>query len=204
MAEEKKPQQVQVIKATTQKRSVAGELGKYAMDEIIVPKSKEVMRDMFTGVVNMFADAARSSLDRLLYPDGGAPVRRGQSNGIGYYTGTTNYTSFSKPIGQGQTQQQYRRDVIGQRSGCEVRYIWVPTEDDAKEIIAILREEIDNYSKAKVATLYEKIGEKTTFADFKYGWTDANQLGYHYDTTSPDPNAKWFIDLPKPVDITNV
>lgn len=202
MAEDNKPQQTKIIKATTQKRSVAGELGKYAMDEIIVPKSKEVMRDMFTGVVNMFADALRSSLDKLLYPDGNAPVKR---NGSGYYTGTTNYTSYSKPIGtyQPAQQQQRSRDIIGQRSGAEVRYIWVPSEEDAKDVIGVLREEIDNYGKAKVATLYEKIGEKTTFADFKYGWTDGSQLGYRYDTTSPDPNAKWFIDLPKPIDITN-
>ena len=199
MAEEKKPQNT--INATTKNRSVAGELGHYAMDEIIVPKSKEVMRDMLTGVVNMFADAARSSFDKLLYPDGNAPRKGGYNNG---YYGTTNYTSYSKPINNYQPSQQRGRDLIGQRAGCDVRYIWVPSEEDAKEVIGTLKEEIDNYGKAKVATLYEKIGERTTFADFKYGWTDANTLGYFYDTKSPDPNRKWFIDLPKPVDITNI
>jgi hypothetical protein len=200
MAENNQPKRV--INATTKKQSVAHELGNYAMEEIIVPKSKEVMRDMFTGIVNMFADALRSSVDRVLYPDGNAPVKR-QGNG-GYYTGTTNYQSFSRPIGQYQPSQQRGRDPIGQRAGCDVRYIWVPTEDDAKELIGVLREDIDNYGKAKVATLYEKIGERTTFADFKFGWADASQLGYSYDPSSPDPARKWFIDLPKPVDITGI
>ena len=200
MAEENKPKRT--IDATTKNRSVAKELGSYAINDIIVPKSKEVMRDMFTGIVNMFADALRSSVDRLLYPDGNAPRKGNQGNG--YYVGTTNYTSYSKPIGNYQSSQQKGRDTIGQRPGCEVRYIWVATEDDAKDIIATLREEIDNYGKAKVSTLYEKIKERTTFADFKYGWTKPEELGYFYDTNSPDPNRKWFIDLPKPVDITNV
>ena len=191
-----------VINATVKKNSVAHELGNYAMEEIIVPKSKEVMRDMFTGIVNMFADAARNTLDKVLYPDGNVPTKRNQNGN--YYTGTTNYTSYSRPIGQYQPSQQKGRDPIGQRAGCDVRYIWVPTEEDAKDVIATLKEDIDNYGKAKVATLYEKIGERTSFADFKYGWTDANAIGYSYDSTSPNPNAKWFIDLPKPVDITNV
>jgi hypothetical protein len=193
---------VKVIKATTKKQSIAGDLGKYAMDEIIVPKSKEVMRDMFTGIVNMFAEAARSSMDKFLYPDGGAPTR---STGQRYYTGTTNYTSYSRPIAQQyQPSNQQVRDNIGQRSGVDVKCIWVSTEEDAKDILSTLCEEIDNYNKAKVATLYEKIGEKTTFADFKYGWTNKDDLKYYYDSSSPDPNAKWFIDLPKPVDITTV
>jgi hypothetical protein len=171
------------------------------MDEIIVPKSKEVMRDMFTGIVNMFAEAARSSLDKFLYPDGGAPTKMSSSR---YYTGTTNYTSYSRPIGQYQPSNQQVRDNIGQRSGVDVKCIWVSTEDDAKDILNTLSEEIDNYGKAKVATLYEKIGEKTTFADFKYGWAKKEDLRYVYDSSSPDPNAKWFIDLPKPIDITTV
>ena len=199
MAENNQPKRV--ISATTKKPSVAKELGNYAMEEIIVPKSKEVMRDMFTGVINMFADAARNTMDKLLYPNGNAPVKK--SSG-GYYTGTTNYQSYSRPIGQYQSSQQKpARDPIGQRSGCDVRFIWVPTEDDAKEVIGVLKEEIDNYGKAKVATLYEKIGERTTFADFKFGWTDSDSIGYSYDQSSPDPSRKWFIDLPKPVDITN-
>ena len=200
MAEENKPQRT--ISATTKNRSVAKELGNYAMNDIIVPKSKEVMRDMFTGIVNMFADALRSSVDRLLYPDGNAPRKGNQGNG--YYIGTTNYASYSKPIGSYQPSQQKGRDMIGQRPGYEVRQIWVSSEEDAKYIISTLKEDIDNYGKAKVATLYECIKERTTFADFKFGWTNKEELGYFYDTNSPDPNRKWYIDLPRPIDITIV
>lgn len=204
MAEEnKKVPDKKPIQATTKNRnSVASELGNYAMNEIILPKSKEVMRDMFMGIVNMFADCARNTMDKFLYPDGNAPRKNSQGNN---YYGTTNYTSYSRPINQYQPSQQ-RRDSIGQRSGCDVRMIWVRTEEDAKEIVATLKEEIDNYGKAKVATLYEKIRERTSFADFKYGWTKDHegQIGYFYDTKCPDSSSPWFIDLPKPVDISNV
>lgn len=201
MAEEKKP--MKVINATTKKRSVGAELGKYAMDEIIVPKSKEVMRDMFSGIVNMFADAARGSVDKFLYPDGNAPKKNQQST---YYTGHTNYTSYSKPIAVSdyRSTQQRGRDPIGSRSGCDVECVWVATEDDAKDICELLIENIENYGKAKVATLYEKIGKRTTEADFSYGWTNRDQVRYFYDTKSPDASKRWYIDLPKPVDIRNV
>ena len=198
MAEDKK-KPVRKIEATTEKRSISSELGKYAMDEIIVPKSKEVMRDMFTGIVNMFADAARGSLDKFLYPNGDAP-RKNQGNSQ-YYTGTTNYTSFSRPLND---YKPSRPDPISTRSGCSVKRVWVKTEADAKDIIGTLKEDIENYGKAKVATLYEQIGERTTEADFSYGWTVNDNIGYFYDTKSPDPDKKWYIDLPQPHSITTI
>ena len=190
------------VKASTEDRSLLKDLGKGAMDEIIIPKSKDVMRDMFTGIINMFADAMRSSIDRILYPDGNIPNRK-PNQGVGVYTGSTNYTSFSRPINNYHPQQR-GRDMIGQRSGNEVKFIWVESEEKAKMIIGALKEDIDNYGKAKVASLYEMIGERTTFADFKFGWTDANAIGYYYDTNRRSSEYKWFIDLPRPVDITNI
>ena len=77
-------------------------------------------------------------------------------------------------------------------------YIWVDTEEEAKYIIGCLVEEIDNYGKAKVSTLYEKIKKPTTFSDFKFGWTNASELSYRRD------RGRWFIDLPRPINIENV
>ena len=187
------------IKASVKERSLLKDLGKGAYEEIIVPKSKDVMREMFTGIINMIADAFKSAIDKGLYPDGNTPTRK---NSIGVYTGNTSYTSFSRPISTYQPQKP--RDAIGQRAGNEVKYIWVKTEDDAKYILGCLSEEIDNYGKAKVATLYEKCGIRTSFADFKYGWTNKDALGYYYDTNRRGEEDKWFLDLPRPIDITEV
>lgn len=189
------------VQASVEDRSLVKDLGKGVMEEIIVPKSKEVMRDMSSGIVNMFADALRNCIDKLLYPDGNVPNRK-PTNGNGVYTGTTNYTSYSRQIGSYQPGQA--RDTIGQRSGNEVKYIWVETEEKAKQIIGALKEDIDMYGKAKVASLYEMIGERTTFADFKYGWTDAGSIRYYYDSSRRGNEYKYFLDLPKPVDITGV
>lgn len=189
------------VKASTEDRSLVRELGKSAMEEVIIPKSKETMRNMSSDIINMFAEALRSLVDGILYPNGGVPSRR---NNQGTYTGTTNYTSYSRPIGQYQSSTQRGRDIIGQRSGNEVKYVWVETEEKAKQIVGALKEDIDNYGKAKVASLYEMIGERTTFADFKFGWTDPSTVGYYYDSSRRGNEYKWFIDLPKPVDITNI
>lgn len=189
------------VKASTQDRSLMRDLGKGVMDEIIIPKSKDTMRNMFSDIIGMFADAMRSSIDRILYPDGNVPNRK-PNQGMGVYTGVTNYTSYSRSISDYQPQRG--RDMIGQRSGNEVKFIWVESEEKAKMIIGALKEDIENYGKAKVASLYEMIGERTTFADFKYGWTDANSIGYYYDTNRRANEYRWFIDLPKPVDITNI
>ena len=190
------------VQASTQEHSLLRELGKDAMDEIIIPKSKDVMRDMFTGIVNMLADALRSSIDRVLYPNGDVPSKKPSQSSTGYYTGTTNYQSYSRPINQ--PQQSKGRDMIGQRSGNEVKYIWVESEEKAKQVIGALKEDIENYGKAKVASLYEMIGERTTFADFKFGWTDSESIGYYYDSSRRGNEYKWFLNLPKPVDITNI
>lgn len=193
------------IKASTEERSLMKDLSKGVMEEVIVPKSKEAMRNMSTDIVNMFADAIRSCIDKLLYPDGNVPHRKNNQSG-GTYTGVTNYTSFSRSIedyNKARAYGQYRRDMIGQRPGNEVKFIWVESEDKAKQIIGALKEDIDNYGKVKVASLYEMIGERTTMVDYKYGWTEkeADALGYYYDTNRRGDEYKWFIDLPRPVDI---
>lgn len=190
------------VKASTKERSVLRELGKGAMEEVIIPKSRETMRNMSDDIFTMILEVLRSLRDGILYPDGNIP-HKSSPNSTGVYTGTTNYTSFSTPINKYQPSSPKGRDLIGQRPGNEVKYVWVWTEEDAKRITGTLREDIENYGKVKVAVLYEMIKERTTMSDFTFGWTDANAIGYHYDGSRRADEPKWFIDLPKPVDITN-
>lgn len=188
------------VKASVEGNSLVRDLGKGVMNEVIIPKSKEAARNMSTDIVNMFAEALRNMIDRLIYPDGDVPYKK--TNNSGVYQ--TNYTSYSTPIKDYQPTQQKGRDLIGQRPGNEVRYIWVESEEKAKQIVGALKEDIAMYKKAKVASLYEMVGERTTMADFKYGWTNQNDIGYYYDTSRRGNEYKWFINLTKPVDITEV
>lgn len=182
----------QISNATVKKPTVVQELAKYATNEVIIPQSKDMMRNVLTGVINMFSDAATKSIDKALYPDG-AP-RRNQRNDV--YGQHTNYRVYSTS----NSQNKPPRESISTRSSTEVKLIWVDTEAQAKDIVNSLIEDIDNYGKAKVATLYEMIKEPTTFADFKFGWTkdDVRNISYYRD------RGKYFIDLPKPVNIENI
>ena len=191
------------VKASTQNRSLVKELLKEAYKEEIVPRSRNMIRDTSDSIFDMIMSAIKNLRDGILYPDGNVPAKR--SSNTGTYTSNVNYTSYSRPIGQYQPSQQMSgRDTIGQRSGNEVKYVWVESEEKAKQIVGALKEDIDNYGKAKVASLYEMIGERTTFADFNYGWTDPNSIGYYYDTSRRGDEYRWFIDLPRPVYTSNI
>jgi len=184
-------------------------LGKDAMEEIILPKSRDAMRNMSDDIFTMFLDVVRNIRDGILYPDGNVPNRKPMGNGGlygGTYTGVTNYTSYSRPIGTYQSTPQRGRDLIGQRPGNEVDYIWVWTEEEARKVVGCLKEEIDNYSKVKVAYLYEMIKRRTTMSDFTFGWTKdhIDQITYYEDRSRRMDEPRWFIDLPRPVDIRNV
>ena len=194
------------VNASTEDRSLVRDLAKGAMQEVIIPKSRDAMRNMSDDIFSMFLEALRSLRDGFLYPDGNVPNKK-PLNGTGVYTydGQTNYTSFSTPISTYQPSNQRGRDPIGQRPGNEVKYIWVESEEKARQITEALKNDIQTYGFVKVASLYEMIRVRTSMADFKYGWTknQVNGINYYYDNSRRPEEFKWFIDLPKPVDIIN-
>lgn len=198
MEENKKPV---IDGVTVKKHSIRRELANYAIKEVIEPKSKELMSSMFTGIISMFADAATKSVDRCIYPDGAPRRNQGNQNSRnGVYVSNTNYAIHSRSYDPAP-----KPDPISTRSSYDVNYIWVDEEWKAKDIIGALKEDIDNYKKAKVATLYEMAKIPTTFSDFKFGWTaeHLSQIGY-YREVSGENRGKYFIDLPRPVNIENI
>jgi len=194
MEENKKPE---VTNVTVKKPSLLSELLKYSMEEVFIPKSKDMMRDFMTSMVNMFSDAATKSIDKAIYKD--EVPRRGNSNNSGTFVSHTKYNTTVV-----KNDDRPRKETITNRSSIDVNYIWVDTEKQAQEIIAALKEEIEFYGKAKVATLYEMLRDEngnkiqTSFTDYKFGWTNANEISYYRD------KGKYFIDLPKPRNIENI
>ena len=182
------------IEVKTRKRTIVTDLLDYAIREVIAPSSKEIVRNAFTGFINMFSDAATKSVDKWIYPDG-APFTKSRNST--YESGYTNYTVYSRSSNSSNATTQ-PAPSINQRSSIDIDYIWVDREEDAKYIVGCLVEEITMYGKAKVSTLYEKIKKPTTFTDFKYGWTNANEISYRRD------RGKFLIDLPRPINIENI
>lgn len=198
------------VDASTKERSLFKDLAKEAMKEVIVPKSRDAMRNMSDDIFGMILEVLRNMRDSFLYPDGNVPYKKTSDTGVYTYTGKTNYTSFSTPINTYQASTTVAstsigRNTIGQRPGNEVKYIWVESEDKAKQITETLKGDINHYGFVKVASLYEMIGEHTTMADFKYGWTknELSYIRYYFDTNRRSDEFKWFIDLPRPVAILN-
>lgn len=201
MEDNKKPQ-TQAVKATVKKPNPARELGKYAVEEVIIPQTRDMMSNFFKSMISMASDAATKTLDRAIYPEGTGPRRntRNDSSVRSYQPkvnySTTVYKNDSKP----------QKESISSRSSIDVNDIWVDTKEQAADIINPLIELIDNYGKAKVADLYENLRDEngnkipTTFPDYKYGWTDAKAISYYYDAKV----GKYYIDLPKPINIENV
>lgn len=186
------------ISASTKEHSVVGDLGKYVMEEYIIPKTKDVLHDTFAGIASMCSDAVQGALNKAFYGEDNHTRRSGSSA-----VQRTGYTTYSRPASQ--TSSTVKRDSVGNRSSVEVKYIWVDDEQSARDIISSLKELIDNYDKAKVADLYGMLTPKvqTSFTDFKYGWTDASQFGYHKEYTG-EHRGQYLIDLPRPIDVTNV
>lgn len=194
MGEEQKGQEnskPQISNATVKKPSIMHELVKYSIDEVVIPQSKDAMSSFMKSVINMFGDAMTKSIDKAFYKD--EVPRRQHNSSYGTYQARTNYTVYSK-----SNDSKPQRESINQRSSIDVNYIWVDTEAEARSIVSSLIEDVENYGKCKVATLYEMVKIPTTFTDFKFGWTDTKGISYYRD------RGKYFIDLPKPINIENV
>lgn len=184
-----------ISNATVKKPSLVRDLISYGIREEIEPRATELMRNLISGTINMTGDTLNKMVDKWLYPDDNAPKRTTRSGGVSDYHPQTKYnvsvrSNDSKPA----------RTSINTRSSIDVNYIWVDNENQARDIINALVEEIDNYGKAKVATLYDMVGIPSNFTDFKFGWTanEVKAISYYRD------RGKYFIDLPKPVNIENV
>lgn len=185
------------FQASTKEHSLAGDIGKYVVEEYVVPKSKDLLHDMLSGLAGMVNDSVQGALNKAIYGED-----KSRRTGPSYSTQRSGYTTYSRPATQ---QIADKRDAVGKRSSVDVRYVWVDDEQTAREIISSLKEMVDNYKKAKVADLYEMLTPKiqTSFTDYKYGWTDASQFSYHKEYTG-EHRGQYLIDLPKPEDVTNI
>lgn len=185
------------FQASTKEHSLAGDIGRYVVEEYVVPKSKDLLHDMLSGLAGMVNDSVQGALNKAIYGED-----KSRRTGSSYSTQRSGYTTYSRPATQ---QIADKRDTVGKRSSVDVRYVWVDDEQTAREIISSLKEMVDNYKKAKVADLYEMLTPKiqTSFTDYKYGWTDASQFSFHKEYTG-EHRGQYLIDLPKPEDVTNI
>lgn len=183
------------VSATTKKTSVMGDIGRYVMDEYIIPQATDVMHDLLAKLGSGANDAFQGALNKFFYKEDHGRAYRGSSSSHTSYT--TYYTTPSS--------SQPSRDNIARRSSSEVRVVVVDREEDAKKLVGFLQNLIRTYHVAKVSDLYSSLTPKVpiAFTDYKYGWINANEIGYHPIFSGAD-RGKYQLDLPAPIDISNI
>ena len=183
------------ISATTKKTSVMGDIGRYVMDEYIIPQATDAMHDLLAKLGSGANDAFQGALNKFFYKEDRGRAYRGSSSSHTSYT--TYYTTPSS--------SQPSRDNIARTSSSEVRVVVVDREEDAKKLVGFLQNLIRTYHVAKVSDLYSSLTPKVpiAFTDYKYGWVNANEIGYHPIFSGAD-RGKYQLDLPAPIDISNI
>lgn len=195
MAEEEKKTPMTITPAKVEQRSVVKDLAKYAMDEYIKPKTNDVLHDLFAGVIDMFGDAIRGAIDKQFYGEDRSR-NKNKNNGVKTFNQSVPYNVYSLAPSS-SFQKSSQRPNNSQRSGKSVKIIHLNTEDEAKYIVSMLREEIQTYGNVKVGKLYEAIKEPTSPEDWKYGWNDINDIGYSRD------HGLYLLNFSEPINVLN-
>lgn len=151
-----------------------GSVGKYIIQDVLIPALKNTLSDIVTGGIEMmlFGELHRSG------------TRQG-----GY--GQQSKTSYSS-ISNGRVDTR-RAPLNISRPKNNLNEIILETRGEAEEVLSNLSDLIIDYGSASVAALYDMVGKDTSFTDNKYGWVD---LRYSSVRRVRDG---YLIDLPKTI-----
>lgn len=166
------------------KDSVLKDISKQAVEDIIVPKTKESVNNMASDILYMIADTLVQIVGRIIFGQDAVIPTRGSG-------GREKYSNVSKTKAQPQVQT-----TINTGPSDNLLYVCVDSYQKADEIKRELTEAITKYGVVRVADLYEKSGKiRPAFTDYNYGWTNVNDVHFVRDR-----NGYWF-NMPKPVQI---
>jgi hypothetical protein len=135
----------------------------YVIFEILVPAAKD-----------LFLDATYAGLERKFYGEVRSAGRRGYSRGLGagtrvdYNRISTGSTLRNDPRTGPVDPRMSRRA----RSMHDFDEIVLESRMEANAIIDQMFELLSRYEIVTVADLYEMLGEKPGFQDYKFGWDD--------------------------------
>lgn len=149
----------------------------YLVFDIVVPALKDLIVDMITNGTNMLINGNTY----------GAGNKKKKHNGD-----HTSYTSYYRggSSRNDDDRRQPRRDRYG------LTEIGFDSRADAKEVMDMLLELLDNFKVVSVADYYEisNAGELETYLDRKYGWYELDNIqitrdrdGYKLKLPRPEP-----------------
>lgn len=196
MSEEKdKLENLPKIKGSFKKPSVANDIGKYVLDEYIIPNTKDLVHDTFASILDIIGDSLQGALNKAIYKE---DRPRGRRKGD-----KRNYSGYSESVSSISSSKSSRSRDLGRRSSTNVADLWVETEDDAIDIVSRMHKYIDRYGEAKVSDLYQEFDPPLPiiFTDYKFGWTDPKDIWYEKVRTG-DHRGEFEIITAEPVALT--
>lgn len=137
-------------------------IGRQLNQEIVVPAIKNIVVDSITSGIQM----AIFGEDRGGH---GAPRRSGGYSQGSQYRQQVNYARNYQTASERTAEP---RRVRGR--GVPEEYI-IATRDEAIDVLATLRDSIDNYGQVALADYLDMIGADTTYTDETQGWTDLSR-----------------------------
>lgn len=159
-------------------------IGQAVIEDVIVPKLKD-----------LFFDVVTEGTHRSLYSSGSdrRPSRLGG--------GRTNYSQYSRP----GTSSRIRREEREERRPLEHREramhdfsgITFPNAGEAEAVADKLIEHVNEYGLATVADFYDAIGITAEFTDDAYGWTDLRRVVVR------KVRDGYILNLPRPEQLDN-
>lgn len=157
----------------------------YILMEVIVPNVRDLIHDV-----------GMSYLDRILYPDSRAPVRRSRLGSNGSSVGKFNYGAASTSIRKDPREEQRRSLSYSARSNHSFEEIILESRAEAEDTLTRMFDQLRDYGTVTVADLYDMAGITTDFTDHKWGWDDLRGSRVRHV-----PRYGYLLDLPKPIAI---
>lgn len=156
----------------------ANTLGEYIIFEMVLPKMKDMIRDVFVG-----------SIDRTLY---GGGIRSSRSSSGSNYRGGANSIreKYHQMSSGGDPRPSLSRE---DRANHDFNNIVLEREEAINVISRLIQQTKSEYGVATVADLYDFIGYTGgSFADRRQGWTDLSEADVR------QTREGWRLILPRP------
>lgn len=151
---------------------------RYVLFDVIIPTIKDTILDMIS--MAFYSDTYSS---------------RGRRRGGGYYSHNerTNYNSYYR--GDRDRDRDDRRQSTRRRRSSDIPEVIVDTHDDVRDVVAEMKELIDEYGACSVADLNDMVNlsDLTEHTDEKWGW---ESLPEH--VRSRKVREGYLIELPRP------
>lgn len=170
--------------------SVAGSVAKDIFDNMIKPRFLETTTNTITEILYLFADSAVDWISQKIL--GRSTARR---QGIQRTNYARQSVQNSQTVVRPVTRPSDKLDYIAIPRNIKLPSNYSTIREYLDSIVSDLQQEIKITGKTTVGSFYEKVGHKTEYTDFKFGWDNPDDIHY-----IPNHDGYWFnMPDPKPV-----